>query len=76
MVYEGRLCIKGVHFSGFYMKGHERVRISLVEVYERVGKSVLLVCKKAQKLAIINRCILCLAVKKLKKCNLFIFQRS
>ena len=49
MVYEGRLCIKGVHFSGFYMKGHERVRISLVEVYERVGKSVLLVCKKAQK---------------------------
>ena len=50
MIYEGRLRIKGVHFSGFwYMKGHERVRISLVEVYESVGKSVLLVFKKAQK---------------------------
>ena len=31
------------------MKGYERVRISLVEVNESVGKSVLLVCKKAQK---------------------------
>ena len=46
MVYEGRLRIKGVHFSGFwYMKGQD----FLFEVYERVGKSVLLVCKKAQK---------------------------
>ena len=59
MAYTGRLRPKGLPFSGFrYMKGYnqaplgmrlERVGISLVEVYEMVGKSVILVSKKAQK---------------------------
>ena len=37
---------------------YERVGISLVEVYERVGKTVISVGKKAQKRA--YRCITCL----------------
>ena len=46
MTYTGRLCLYGVPFSGFrYMKRYG----SLVKVYERVGKSVILVSKKAQK---------------------------
>ena len=46
MAYTGRLCPYGVPFSGFrYMKRYG----SLVKVYERVGKSVILVSKKAQK---------------------------
>ena len=44
-----RLCPKGVPLSGF------RVGSLLGGVYERVGKSVILVCKKAQRA---NRCIL------------------
>jgi len=45
MAYTGRVRPKGVSFSGFrYMKG-----ILLVEVYKRVGKSVISVYKKAQK---------------------------
>ena len=49
MVYTGRLALrpKGVHLSGFgYMKGLE---ILLVEVFKRGGKSVILVCERAQK---------------------------
>ena len=46
MAYTGRLCLYGVPFSGFrYMKRYGL----LVKVYERVGKSVVLVSKKAQK---------------------------
>ena len=44
-----RLHPKGVTLSGF------RAGISLVEVYKRLGKSVILVCKKAQRA---SRCIL------------------
>ena len=40
MVCEGRLRLKGVPISSF------RVRISLIEVYERVGKSVIAVCNR------------------------------
>ena len=43
--YKGRLYPKGAPFSGFrYTWLYERVGISLVEVYERVGNSVILVC--------------------------------
>jgi len=46
IAYLKRLRPKWVPFSGFrYM----RVSISLVEEYERVGKSVISICKKAQK---------------------------
>ena len=48
MVYMGRLCLKRVPFSGFRYTVYERVGISLVEVYGGMGKSVILVCKKAQ----------------------------
>jgi len=41
-----RLRPKGVVFSSF--RSIKRVGISPVEKYERVGKSVILVCKKAQ----------------------------
>ena len=47
MAYTERLHPKGVPISG--LLEYERVVISLVEVYERVGKSVISVCKKAQK---------------------------
>ena len=33
----------------FRLHGYEKVGISLVEVYKRVGKSVIWVCKRAQK---------------------------
>ena len=47
MVNTERLRPKGVSFSGFrYMKG---LGISLVEVYLKVGKSVIWVCKRAQR---------------------------
>ena len=47
MAYTGRLCPEGVSSSGFrYMKGSGTL---LVAVYKRVGKSVVLVCKRAQK---------------------------
>ena len=36
---------RGIFFS---LQVYERVRISLVDVYETVGKSVISVCKKAQ----------------------------
>ena len=61
MTYTGRLHPKGVPFSGFRcMKGkgfhwHEGVGISLAEVYEGVGKSVILVFKWSKRT---NRCIL------------------
>ena len=44
--YTGKLRPKGVPFSGF--RYYERVGISLVEVYKRVGKSVIWVCERAQ----------------------------
>ena len=47
MAYSGRLRPKrGIFFS---LQVYERVGISLVEVYKRLGKSVILVCKRAQK---------------------------
>ena len=39
MAYTGRLCLKGVLF--FTLQVYERVGISRVEAYERVGKSVI-----------------------------------
>ena len=45
IAYTGRLHPKGGTF--FRLQVYERVGISLVEVHERVGKSVTLVCKKA-----------------------------
>ena len=47
MAYTERLHPKGVPISS--LLEYERVVISLVGVYERVGKSVISVCKKAQK---------------------------
>ena len=49
MAYTERFHPKGVPFSGFYMHLCARVGILLVEVYERIGKTVILVSKKAQK---------------------------
>ena len=47
VAYTGRLRPEGVSSSGFrYMKGSGTL---LVAVYKRVGKSVVLVCKRAQK---------------------------
>ena len=47
MAYTGRLRQEGVSFTDFvYMKG---VGISLVEVYKRVGKSVIWVCEGAKR---------------------------
>ena len=62
-----RLRPKGVPLSGF------RVGISLVEVYKRVGKSVILVCEKAQRA---NRCILLVwkSWKNVLVCDLFILK--
>ena len=64
-----RLRPKGVPLSGF------RVGISLVEVYKRVGKSVILVCEKAQRA---NRCILLVwkSWKNVLVCDLFILKDS
>ena len=46
MAYMGRLRPKSVPFPGFR---YNQVGISSVEVYERVGKSVILVCKGVKK---------------------------
>ena len=46
MAYEVRLCLKGVPFLVQVCKW---VGISLVKVYERVGKIVILVCKQIVK---------------------------
>ena len=43
MAYTGRLPPEGVPFSGF------KVGILLAEVFERVGKSVIWVCERAQR---------------------------
>ena len=40
---------RGIFFPFFRLQVHESVGISLVEVHKRVEKSVILVCKKAQK---------------------------
>ena len=45
MAYEKRLFPKGVPFP---VQVYKRVGISLVEVYERIGKTGSLVCKKVQ----------------------------
>ena len=37
------------YFTFFRLQVYERVGILLVEVYERVAKSVIWVCKRAQK---------------------------
>ena len=61
----GRLCLKrGTFFS---LQVYERVGISLVEVHEKVGKLVISVCKKAPQKQMHFR-----AVKKLKKCSCFV----
>ena len=39
----------GVGSAFFSLQVHESVEISLVEVFERVGKTVISVCQKAQK---------------------------
>ena len=46
MAYEVRLCLKGVPFL---VQVYKWVGISLVKVYERVGKIVILVCKQVVK---------------------------
>ena len=46
MAYEVRLCLKGVPFL---VQVYKRVGISLVGVYERIGKTVILVCKQFDK---------------------------
>ena len=46
MAYEARLCLKGVPFL---VQVYKWVGISLVKVYERVGKIVILVCKQVVK---------------------------
>ena len=45
-LYENAPPERGIFFS---LQVYERVGISLVEVYKRVGKSVIWVCKRAQK---------------------------
>ena len=47
MAYTGRLRPKGVLF--LWLQVYQRVGILLVEVYERVAKSVIWVCKRARK---------------------------
>ena len=46
MDYTGRIRPKGISFAGFR---YIRVGISLVEVYKRVGKSVIWVRERAEK---------------------------
>ena len=50
MDYVVRFCPKGVSFLIFFrlLQVYERVGISQVEVYETVGKSIILLCKKVQ----------------------------
>ena len=48
----GGVCVcggGGIGSAFFSLQVHERVEISLDEVYERVGKTVISVCQKAQK---------------------------
>ena len=52
MAYTGGIRPKGHLFGGLQM--YERVGISLVEVYEMAGKSVISVCRKAKRA---NKCI-------------------
>ena len=59
---------KRVPFTGFRILLRERVRISLVEVHERVGKFVITVGKKDQK----GYQMHLMAVKKLRKCSGFV----
>ena len=60
----------GVFFQGFGpVRG--RVRISLIEIYERAGKSVISACKKSQKS---NRYILS-AAKKSRKHFCFVINK-
>ena len=47
MTYMGRLLAKGVAF--LFFRYTKELEISLAEVYERVGKCVISVSKKAQK---------------------------
>ena len=47
LAFKGRHCSKGVPF--FRLQVYEREGISLVEVYKRVGKSVIWACERAQK---------------------------
>ena len=47
MAYMGRLRPKGS--AVFKLQVYERVEISLVVVYKRVGKSVIWVCERTQK---------------------------
>ena len=49
MAYMGRLRLKGVPFLGQFMYMLKDTGISLVEVYQRGGKSVILVCEKGPK---------------------------
>ena len=46
MACEVRLCLKGVPFL---VQVYKRVGISLVEVYESIGKIVILLCKQVKK---------------------------
>ena len=48
-MYEGSGGGGGVGSAFFRLQVHERLEISLVEVYEGVGKTVISVCQKAQK---------------------------
>ena len=64
----GGLHPKKVPFSGFRRLLHERVGISLIEVYERVGKFVVTVGKKDRK----GYQMHFMAVKKLRKCSGFV----
>ena len=51
--YTGRVLPKGIPLSIFkYMK---KVRVSLVEVYEMAGKSVISVCKKPKRATLFPR---------------------
>ena len=64
----GKAPPKRVPFTGFRILVRERVRISLVEVHERVGKFVITVGKKDQK----GYQMHFMAVKKLRKCSGFV----
>ena len=66
MAYTGRLRPKGVPF--FSLQVNEMVGISLVEVYEWVGKYITAVGKEAQK----GQQVHFKAVKKLRKCSGFV----
>ena len=69
MVYTGRLCPPRERDTFFRLKVYQRVRIFPVEVYERVGKSVISVRKKAQNLGLTD---LFMAMKKSRKRSGFV----